>query len=133
MSKQVGLGYVLAVAGLVASGWLAAGWLYYSPRLELAAQAVEAARGEAARQRESARACTDRVDQQNSALEDLRGRLAASEDQAAHARREAVLEREKHDRLAQEVMSEATPPGADACDAASAAFDAELRRERGLR
>lgn len=70
------------------------------------------------------------VIEQNGALADLR---AAELERSAHARavqQQADGEAQQADRQALAVMQERTPAGADACAAASAAFDNELRRER---
>jgi len=72
------------------------------------------------------------VIEQNDALADLRSaaleRAARARDQQAHAEAEA----HQADQQAQQVLQERTPPGTDACADASAAFDNELKRERGL-
>ncbi|WP_395503034.1 hypothetical protein [Ectopseudomonas mendocina] len=70
------------------------------------------------------------VIEQNGALADLR---AAELERAARARdvqRQAEGEAQQAEQQAQQVLLERTPAGADACVAASAAFDDELRRER---
>lgn len=72
------------------------------------------------------------VIEQNDALADLR---AAELERAARARevqQHAELEAQQVDQQAQLVLQERTPAGADVCAAASAAFDDELKRERGL-
>lgn len=70
------------------------------------------------------------VIEQNGALADLR---AAELERSAHARdvqQQAEGEAQQADQQALAVMQERTPPGVDACTAASQAFDDELRRER---
>lgn len=72
------------------------------------------------------------VIEQNSAIAGLR---SAEQERSAKAREEqqkAEVEAANVDRQAQEVLQEQTPIGADACADASAAFDNELKRERGL-
>ncbi|WP_296270997.1 hypothetical protein [Pseudomonas sp. UBA6323] len=72
------------------------------------------------------------VIEQNGALAALR---AAELERGTHARevqQQAEGEAQLADRQALAVMQERTPAGADACAAASAAFDDELKRERGL-
>jgi len=132
MYKNALLGLLAALA-VFGAGWGAAGWLYYSPRLETAAQAITTAQAAAARQKASAEACEASVGRQNVALADLRSQLAAAELEALAARQAAVEARAERDSRAQGILAETTPAGADVCQAASAAFDAELRRERGLK
>lgn len=70
------------------------------------------------------------VIEQNDALADLR---SADLERAARARekqQQAEVEARQADQQAQRVLQERTPDGVDACAAASAAFDDELRRER---
>lgn len=72
------------------------------------------------------------VIEQNSAIAALR---SAEQERSAKAREEqqkAEVEAASVDRQAQEVLQEQTPLWADACADASAAFDSELKRERGL-
>lgn len=72
------------------------------------------------------------VIEQNSAIAGLR---SAEQERSAKARAEqqkAEGAATNVDRQAQEVLQEQTPIGADACSDASAAFDNELKRERGL-
>ncbi len=72
------------------------------------------------------------VIEQNSAIAGIR---SAEQERSAKAREEqqkAEVEAANVDRQAQEVLQEQTPIGADACSDASAAFDNELKRERGL-
>ncbi|MDH0098244.1 hypothetical protein N7333_16800 [Pseudomonas sp. GD04158] len=72
------------------------------------------------------------VIEQNGALAELR---AAEQERSARARdvqQRAEGEAQLADRQALAVMQERTPVGADVCAAASAAFDDELKRERGL-
>lgn len=70
------------------------------------------------------------VIEQNDALADLRGaaQARAAEVQALQAQAEGMALQADHQ--AQQVLQERTPAGVDACAAASAAFDDELRRER---
>nr|WP_256836752.1 hypothetical protein [Pseudomonas oleovorans] len=70
------------------------------------------------------------VIEQNDALAGLR---AAELERAARARdvqQQAEGRAQQADQQAQQVLQERTPAGVDACAAASAAFDDELRRER---
>ena len=70
------------------------------------------------------------VIEQNTALADQR---AAELERAARARdvqQQAEGRAQQADQQAQQVLQERTPAGVDACAAASAAFDDELRRER---
>jgi len=124
---------LLAAAVMFGIGWLCAGWLYYSPRLETAATSLKSAQDNAALQKASAEACEASVGRQNMALLDLQAQLAASQGEAIAARKEAMDARAQHENNAQGILAEETPAGADVCQAASDAFDAELRRERGLK
>lgn len=74
----------------------------------------------------------EEVIEQNAALADLR---AAELERAARARdvqQRAEGEARQAEAQAQQVLQERTPEGVEVCAAASAAFDDELRRERGL-
>jgi len=74
----------------------------------------------------------EQVIEQNGALADMR---AAEMERATRARvlqQRAEGEAQQDEAQAQQVLQERTPAGADACAAASAAFDDELKRERGL-
>lgn len=70
--------------------------------------------------------------EQNSALAGLRSAEHDRADKARQAQKEAEGGARQADQQAQQVLQERLSPGADACAAASAAFDDELRRERGL-
>jgi len=70
------------------------------------------------------------VIEQNAALADLRASAMERAARAKDLQRQAEVEAQQADQQAQQVLQERTPDGADACAAASAAFDDELRRER---
>ena len=72
------------------------------------------------------------VIEQNGALADLRAAELERAARAREAQQRAEVEAQQSDQQAQQVLQERTPAGADACAAASAAFDDELKRERGL-
>lgn len=67
---------------------------------------------------------------QNDALADLRAAELERAIRARDAQQQAEGRAQQADQQAQQVLQERTPAGADACAAASAAFDDELRRER---
>lgn len=70
------------------------------------------------------------VIEQNSALADLRAAELERAIRARDAQQQAEGRAQQADQQAQQVLQERTPAGVDACAAASAAFDDELRRER---
>lgn len=70
------------------------------------------------------------VIEQNSALADLRAAELERATRARDVQQQAEGRAQQADQQAQQVLQERTPAGADACAAASAAFDDELRRER---
>jgi len=70
------------------------------------------------------------VIEQNSALADLRAAELERATRARDMQQQAEGEAQQAEQQAQQVLLERTPAGADACAAASAAFDDELRRER---
>lgn len=70
------------------------------------------------------------VIEQNSALADLRAAELERATRARDMQQQAEGLAQQADQQAQQVLQERTPAGADACAAASAAFDDELRRER---
>lgn len=74
----------------------------------------------------------EQVIEQNAALADLRSASDERARLAKDAQRRAEGEAQQADAHAQQVLQERTPAGSDACAAASAAFDDELKRERGL-
>ncbi|WP_212630703.1 hypothetical protein [Pseudomonas sp. KB-10] len=71
-----------------------------------------------------------RVIEQNAALADLRASAMERAARAKDLQQQAEGEAQQADQQALAVMQERTPPGVDACTAASQAFDDELRRER---
>ncbi|WP_457978038.1 hypothetical protein L0Y47_21345 [Ectopseudomonas composti] len=70
------------------------------------------------------------VIEQNTALADLRAAELERATRARAVQQQAEGLAQQADQQAQQVLQERTPVGADACAAASAAFDDELRRER---
>ena len=70
------------------------------------------------------------VIEQNGALADLRAAELERATRARDVQRQAEGLAQQADQQAQQVLQERTPAGVDACAAASAAFDDELRRER---
>lgn len=70
------------------------------------------------------------VIEQNTALADLRAAELERATRARAAQQQAEGLAQHAEQQAQQVLQERTPAGADACAAASAAFDDELRRER---
>ena len=70
------------------------------------------------------------VIEQNTALADLRAAELERANRARDVQLQAEGRAQQADQQAQQVLQERTPAGADACAAASQAFDDELRRER---
>lgn len=70
------------------------------------------------------------VIEQNGALADMRAAELERANRARDVQLQAEGRAQQADQQAQQVLQERTPAGADACAAASAAFDDELRRER---
>lgn len=72
------------------------------------------------------------VIEQNTALADLRAAELERATRARDLQQQAEGDARQSDAQAQQVLQERTPAGVDACTAASAAFNDELKRERGL-
>jgi len=72
------------------------------------------------------------VIEQNGALADMRAAELERATRARDVQQQAEGRAQQADQQAQQVLQERTPAGVDACAAASAAFDDELKRERGL-
>ena len=72
------------------------------------------------------------VIEQNGALADMRAAELERATRARDVQQQAEGDARQAEAQAQQVLQERTPAGADACAAASAAFDDELKRERGL-
>lgn len=72
------------------------------------------------------------VAQAQQALADLHASAMERAARAKDVQQQAEGEAQQADQQAQQVLQERTPAGADACAAASAAFDDELKREREL-
>lgn len=70
------------------------------------------------------------VIEQNGALADMRAAELERATRAREVQQRAESAAVQADQQAQQVLQERTPAGVDACAAASAAFDDELRRER---
>lgn len=70
--------------------------------------------------------------EQNGALADMRAAELERATRAREVQQRAERAAVQADQQAQQVLQERTPAGADVCAAASAAFDDELKRERGL-
>ncbi|HWL28743.1 MAG TPA: hypothetical protein VNQ97_07525 [Burkholderiaceae bacterium] len=121
----------LAVAALAGAGVVS--WAYWSPRLQAAETRATQAESDAERDRKAANDSADLVVRQGQAVEELRARLAQAEADARKARLEAQELRGRTDAEAQQTLAETDPVGAtelEAVQAAQAAFDAELARER---
>jgi len=121
-----------AVVALAASAFLAGtatghNWATktWQPRYEAAIERATKAESEVAR-------LTDAVRQQNDAVQ----RLKAEDDARTAAAREAIQRAAEATKTAQaaaqRILAARPPKGADECEAARLAFDAELQQERGL-
>lgn len=82
-------------------------------------------------QEQAAQTCAGNIETQNQGIRDLAETLRAAIAQADAARDAAKVERQSFEQRSQAILKETTPAGMDACKAASAALDAELRKERG--
>lgn len=111
---------LLALAAVVgASTWLAG--RHYQPTIDRLNQALTQCR-------DTGRQQAAMIDNQNAGIEALRRADAEREAKAKAAQEKARSEAQGDYERANEVMAERTT--GDVCTAASAAFDAELRRER---
>lgn len=120
-----------AIALSAAGGAGAVSWLYWSPRYDLAAQRATTAEGWSKVHEASAKTCASNLQLQNDGITSLADTLKQAIDQANAASLAAKKERATYEDRAAAILSEKTPAGQNACAAASAAFDAELRKERG--
>lgn len=126
----------VALGGLVLTGIVGAG---QQVRVSALQAELETERGARLADADKLGACrTTRTNlleltiEQNQALAGLRAADQERAQRAQAAQQEAEGRAQQADQQAQAVMQERTPAGADACAAASRAFDDELRRERGL-
>ncbi|AVN50269.1 TPA: hypothetical protein SMF67_003764 [Serratia marcescens] len=111
---------LLALAAVVGAGvWVAA--RHYQPTIDRLNQALTQCR-------DTGRQQAAMIDNQNAGIEALRRADAEREAKAKAAQEKARSEAQGDYERANEVMAERTT--GDVCAAASAAFDAELRRER---
>ncbi len=111
---------LLALAAVVGAGaWLAG--RHYQPTIDRLNQALTQCR-------DTGRQQAAIIDNQNAGIEALRRADAEREAKATAAQEKARSEAQGDYERANEVMAERTT--GDVCTAASAAFDAELRRER---
>ncbi|HGM5383692.1 MULTISPECIES: hypothetical protein [Serratia] len=111
---------LLALAAVVGAGaWLAG--RHYQPTIDRLNQALTQCR-------DTGRQQAAMIDNQNAGIEALRRADAEREAKAKAAQEKARSEAQGDYERANEVMAERTT--GDVCTAASAAFDAELRRER---
>ncbi|MGP0834072.1 hypothetical protein [Serratia sp. CY85251] len=111
---------LLALAAVVGAGaWLAG--RHYQPTIDRLNQALTQCR-------DTGRQQAAMIDNQNAGIEALRRADAEREAKAKAAQEKARSEAQGDYERASEVMAERTT--GDVCTAASAAFDAELRRER---
>ncbi|MBH3289196.1 hypothetical protein I5N29_01975 [Serratia marcescens] len=111
---------LLALAAVVGAGaWLAG--RHYQPTIDRLNQALTQCH-------DTGRQQAAMIDNQNAGIEALRRADAEREAKAKAAQEKARSEAQGDYERANEVMAERTT--GDVCTAASAAFDAELRRER---
>ncbi|HEN7340871.1 hypothetical protein [Serratia marcescens] len=111
---------LLALAAVVGAGaWLAG--RHYQPTIDRLNQALTQCR-------DTGRQQAAMINNQNAGIEELRRADAEREAKAKAAQEKARSEAQGDYERANEVMAERTT--GDVCAAASAAFDAELRRER---
>lgn len=111
---------LLALTAVVGAGaWLA--WRHYQPTIDRLNEALTQCK-DTVRQQASA------IASQNAGIEALQRKQEEMEAKAKAAQEKARKEAQSDYERANEVMAERTT--GEACAAASAAFDAELRRER---
>lgn len=121
---------IAALAG--ALGGAAAIWfLAASPRLETLDNEVGRLTGEVNRANDATSACKVELAGAEAALSGLREQAKLRETQAQFAVAAALEANRMTGEEVMRILAEVTPEGADACAAASSAFDAELRKERG--
>ncbi|HEJ7995515.1 TPA: hypothetical protein SMI16_000924 [Serratia liquefaciens] len=111
---------LLAVGSVVGSGaWLAA--RHYQPTIDRLNEALTQCK-------DTGRQQAATIDSQNAGITDLQRKQEEMEAKAKAAQEKARMEAQGDYERANEVMAERTT--GEVCAAASAAFDAELRRER---
>ncbi|EPK0247838.1 hypothetical protein PP737_001568 [Serratia marcescens] len=111
---------LLAVGAVVGSGaWLAA--RHYQPTIDRLNEALTQCK-------DTGRQQAATIDSQNAGITDLQRKQEEMEAKAKAAQEKARMEAQGDYERANEVMAERTT--GEVCAAASAAFDAELRRER---
>lgn len=121
---------LLAALAGAAAGALALWILVAAPRIDAATTraAVAGAQVEAANR--SLSTCKKDAEGAEAALTNLREQARLREATAKQTMEAAAEAARSTADVAQAILAERTPPGEDACTAARAAFDAELRRER---
>ena len=118
------------LAGLLA-GALSTWFIAAAPRLETLDNEVGRLTGEVVRANTATSACKTELSGAQAALDGLRDQAKLRETQAQFAVAAALEANRMTGEEVMRILAEVTPEGADACAAASAAFDAELRKERG--
>lgn len=120
---------IAALAG-AAAGALALWLLVAAPRIDAAEGRAAAATQQLEAANRSVNSCKLDLAGSEAALKNLREQARLREQTARLAMETAAEAARATGEAAQLILAERTPPGADACDAARAAFDAELRQER---
>lgn len=115
---------IAALVGLVIG--LGLMWYIQSGRIDAANARTDLERQKVTTVQGDLEGCRAAAAIQNQAIDDLRKRADTAEAALAVSR----AERERADKSADIILQERTPEGADACDAARAAFAAELHKER---
>ncbi|KAF1061064.1 MAG: hypothetical protein GAK45_02338 [Pseudomonas citronellolis] len=121
-------GVLLLGIGAVGGWTLAAN--HYGAQLDTAQKQIADGSAAVARCSTARDSLAAGVDAQNQALVDLQRQASEVAEQAQAAQAEAESRARSRDQQAQAVLAERTPAGADACTAASKAFDNELAQER---
>lgn len=122
---------IVGLAGAVI-GALLTWFLIAQPRVALAEQARDDARQAETAAAKSLEVCRGTASDTQAALDNLREQTRLRAQQAQIAMDAAVQANRATQDAVMRILAESTPEGVDACLAASAAFDAELRKERGL-
>ena len=122
---------LLIAAGIGALlGALITWFLIASPRIEIAATAKDAAETALATTNDALDSCKLDAEGTRASLEALREQGRLRSQAAIDAMNTAMAVNRQTGEVVQQILAEQTPPGMDACEAASQAFDAELRQER---
>ena len=121
---------VAILAGVIAAAGFTAGYKHaqntYVPKLDATEQELAKSRAEVSSLSASISAQNAEIEQAKAQAEQRAKEAQSAIVKAAEASAQAQL-------AAQRILASRPPAGADECKAAQAAFDAELRQERGVK